>query len=200
MHAVKMSAVVAALAACGIAEATMTWDGARFIRNGLAEWYDDIPGNNVSNIYFKKNGDFMYTGNTAVPETHWLAEDFSAPGMYEYTFLASNNLGNTGITTYNMELNFNGGPRLFIQASTTSPYMGGASYVENDIMVTVSEYSFTIVPLANGGVDEVANFNSTADGAADIQGYLKFTVSRVPAPGVASALGLATLMGVRRRR
>ena len=192
--------VALVLAAATPAIGSITWDGARFIRSGLAEWYDDIGGNNVSNIYFQEDGNMLYTGNASTGG-HWLNEEFSEVGVYDYTFLASNNLGNTSITVYDLELNFDGVEMGLIQASTTSDFTGGLVYISNGLQIEVTLFSFDILPIGAGGVDEVANLNSTPDGFADIVGQLQFTVTNVPAPASVAMLGLCGgFMGTRRRR
>jgi len=178
---------------------SIAWDGARFIRSGLAEWYDDIGGNNVSNIYFQEDGNMLYTGNASTGG-HWLNEEFSAPGVYDYTFLASNNLGNTGITVFDLELNFDGNVMGLIQASTTSDYTGGLTYTSGGLQIEVSLFSFDILAFGQGGIDEVGNWDSSPDGAADIVGQLQFTVTQVPAPSAIALLGLGGMISTRRRR
>lgn len=197
-----MKSVIAAalcLATAGQAFGSITWDGARLIRNGLAEWYDDIGGNNVSNVYFQQDGNMLYTGNASTGG-HWLNEEFTAPGIYDYTFLASNNLGNTSITTYNLELNFNGAAQSLIQATTTTDYTGGLTFISEGLQIEVTLFSFDILPVGMGGVDQVANLNSTPDGAADIVGQLQFTVTTIPSPSTLAFLGSAGLIATRRRR
>ncbi len=195
----KSTAAVLCMAVVSPAMGSITWDGARFIRSGLAEWYDDIGGNNVSNIYFQSEGEMLYTGNASTGG-HWLNETFDSEGVYDYTFLASNNLGNTSITVYNLELNFDGVEMNLIQASTTSDYTGGLVYTSGDLQIEVTHYGFDILPLGQGGIDEVANLNSAPDGAADIVGHLQFTVTAVPAPSAMALLGLGGLTATRRRR
>tara|TARA_R110002111_G_scaffold252938_1_gene318043 strand:- start:751 stop:1347 length:597 start_codon:yes stop_codon:yes gene_type:complete len=196
----KITAIALCLTTVTPAMGSITWDGARFIRNGLAEWYDDIGGNGVSNIYFLSDDQMLYTGNDSNSGEHWLNEEFSAPGVYDYTFLASNNLGQTGTTVYNLEINFNGQPMTLIQASTTNDYNGGLVYSDGDLQIEVTHYGFEILPIGAGGIDEVGNFDSTPDGSADIVGYLQFTVTTVPAPTGIALIGLGGLAYSRRSR
>jgi len=195
----KIAVVALGLAAVTPAMGSITWDGARFIRSGLAEWYDDIGGNSVSNIYFLSEGNMMYTGNDS-GGGHWLNESFDSAGVYDYTFLASNNLGQTGTTVYDLEVNFDGHAMGLIQASTTSDYTGGLIYTSGNLQIEVTQYGFDILPVGQGGVDEVSNWDSTPDGAADILGHLQFTVTTVPTPGSLALLGLGGLTACSRRR
>ncbi|PCI07351.1 hypothetical protein COB72_10355 [bacterium] len=195
----KIAAAALCLVVVSPAMGSITWDGARFIRSGLAEWYDDIGGNSVSNIYFLSEGDMLYTGNDSGGE-HWLNESFDSEGVYAYTFLASNNLGQTGTTVYDLELNFDGVEMGLIQASTTSDYTGGLIYTSGNLQIEVTHFGFDILPVGQGGVDEVSNFGSTADGAADIMGHLQFTVTSIPAPGSLALLGLGGVATCSRRR
>ncbi len=194
----KSTLIICAIASSS-AMASVTWDGARFIRTGLAEWYDDIGGNGVSNVYFQEDGEMLYTGNASTGG-HWLNEGFDDTGVYEYTFLASNNLGNTGITTYDLELNFDGVEQFYIQASTTSDFTGGAFYVSDTFVVEVTHFGFDILPIGQGGVDLVGNLDSNPDGSADIVGRLEFTVTIIPAPASVAVFGVCGFACTRRRR